>query len=138
MLDALRRMLTFYEELAEQGQGSPTSQIRVADALRRMGDLHRSLREYDDAEATLLQALAALEGLIDDRPDETAPHIQHARANYTLGRVYRDMGRRDEGDSLIQFAIAELEALPSDAPQRRHIQELLSRFRRDVRRVPGE
>jgi tetratricopeptide (TPR) repeat protein len=103
-----------------------------------MGDLHRSLREYDDAEATLLQALAALEGLIDDRPDETAPHIQHARANYTLGRVYRDMGRRDEGDSLIQFAIAELEALPSNAPQRRHIQELLSRFRREVHRVPGE
>ena len=138
MLDALGRMLTFYEELAEQGQGSPTSQIRVAEALRRMGDLHRSLREYDDAEATLLQALAALEGLIDDMPDETEPHIQHARANYTLGRVYRDMGRRDEGNSRIQFAIAELEAFPSDAPQRRHIQELLSRFRRDVHRVPGE
>jgi hypothetical protein len=48
------------------------------------------------------------------------------------------MGRRDEGDSLIQFAITELEALPSDAPQRRHIQELLSRFRRDVRRAAGD
>jgi len=73
-----------------------------------MGDLHRSLHEYDDAEAALLQAIASLEGLIEDMPDETEPHIQHARANYTLGRVYRDMGRSDEGDSLIQFAITEL------------------------------
>ncbi len=138
MLDALQRMLVFYEQLAEQGQGGPESQIRVAEALRRMGDLHRSLHDYEAAESTLLEAIASLEGLIEDMPDETEPHIQHARANYTLGRVYRDMGRRDEGDSLIQFAITELEALPSDAPQRRHIQELLSRFRRDVRRVPGE
>jgi tetratricopeptide (TPR) repeat protein len=138
MLDALGRMLAFYEQLAEQGQGGPESRIRVAEALRRMGDLRRSLHEYDDAEAALLQAIASLEDLIKDMPDETQPHIQHARANYTLGRVYRDMGRRDEGDPLIQCAIAELEALPSDAPQRRHIQELLSRFRRDARRVPGE
>jgi tetratricopeptide (TPR) repeat protein len=138
MLEALGRMLAFYEQLAEQGQGGRQSRIRVAEALRRMGDLHRSLHEYDDAEAALLQAIASLEGLIKDMPDETEPHIQHARANYTLGRVYRDMGRRDEGDSLIQFAITELEALPSDAPQRRHIQELLSRFRRDVRRAAGD
>jgi len=138
MLDALGRMLAFYEQLAEQGQGSPKSQIRVAEAHRRMGDLHRSLHEYEAAEAALLQAIASLEGLIEDMPEETELHIQHARANYTLGRVYRDMGRSDAGDSLIQFAITELEALPSDAPQRRHIQELLSRFRRDVRRVPGE
>ena len=102
-----------------------------------MGDLHRSLHEYDDAEAALLQAIASLERLIENMPDETEPHIQHARANYTLGRVYRDMGRRDEGDALIQFAITELEALPNDAPQRRHIQELLSRFRRDVNRNAG-
>jgi len=58
MLDALGRMLAFYEQLAEQGQGGPKSQIRVAEALRRMGDLHRSLHEYDDAEAALLQAIA--------------------------------------------------------------------------------
>jgi tetratricopeptide (TPR) repeat protein len=107
MLDALERMLAFYEQLAEQGQGGRQSQIRVAEALRRMGDLHRSLYEYDDAEAALLQAIASLEGLIEDMPDETEPHIQHARANYTLGRVNRDMGRRDEGDPLIQFAIAK-------------------------------
>jgi tetratricopeptide (TPR) repeat protein len=138
MLDALERMLAFHERLAEQGQGGPESQIRVAEALRRMGDLYRSLHEYDDAEAALLRAIASLEGLIEEVPDETEPHIQYARANYTLGRVYRDMGRRDEGDPLIQLAVTELEALPSDAPQRRHIQELLSRFRRDVRRVPGE
>jgi tetratricopeptide (TPR) repeat protein len=138
MLDALGRMLAFYEQLATQGQGGRQSQIRVAEALRRMGDLHRSLHEYDDAEAALLRAIASLEGLIEDVPDETEPHIQHARASYTLGRVYRDMGRRDEGDPLIQLAVTELEALPSDAPQGRHIQELLIRFRRDVRRVPGE
>lgn len=138
MLDALKRMLSFYEQLAKQGQGGPESRIRVAEALRRMGDLRRSLHEYEDAEAALLEAIASLERLVEDMPDETEPHIQHARANYTLGRVYRDMGRGDEGHALIQFAITELEALPSDAPQRRHIQELLSRFRRDVRRVPGE
>ena len=138
MLDALKRMLVFYEQLAMQGHGGPEAQIRVAEALRRMGDLHRNLREYDDAEAALLKAVASLEHVIGERPDETEPHIQHARANYTLGRVYRDMGRGDEGDVLIQFAVVELEALPDDTPQRRHIQELLSRFQRDVRRVPGE
>jgi tRNA A-37 threonylcarbamoyl transferase component Bud32 len=134
MLDALRRMLSFYEQLAEQRQGGPESQIRVAEALRRMGDLHRSLREYDDAEAVLLQAIASLQCRIENVPDDTIPHIQHARANYTLGRVYHDMGQLDEGEILIQLAITELEALPNDSPQRRHIQELLSRFRRDVNR----
>lgn len=138
MLHALERMLAFYEQLAEQGQGGPESQIRVAEALRRMGDLHRSLHEYDAAEAALRQAIASLERLVEDSPDQTEPQIQHARANYTLGRVYRDKGRRDEGDALIQLAITELEALPNNTPQRRHIQQLLSRFRRDVPRVPDE
>jgi tetratricopeptide (TPR) repeat protein len=138
MLDALERMLAFYEQLGEQGEGGPESQIRVAEALRRMGDLHRSLHEYDEAEAALRQAIASLDRLIKDRPDQTEPRIQHARANYTLGRVYRDTGRRDEGDALIRLAITELEAIPNDAPQRRHIQELLSRFRRDAPRVRGE
>jgi tetratricopeptide (TPR) repeat protein len=136
MLDALERMLAFYEQLAEQGQGGPESQIRVAEALRRMGDLRRSLHEYEAAESALLEAIASLDRLIDDTPEETELHIQHARANYTLGRVYRDMDRRDAGDTSIQLAITELENLPNDAPQRRHIQELLSRFSRDVRRVP--
>jgi hypothetical protein len=36
------------------------------------------------------------------------------------------------------LAITELEALPNSTPQRRHIQQLLSRFRRDVPRVPDE
>jgi tetratricopeptide (TPR) repeat protein len=138
MLDALRRMLAFYEQLAIQGHGGPEAQIRVAEALRRMGDLHRNLREYDDAEAALLEAVASLEHIIGEKPDETEPHIQHARANYTLGRVYRDMGRSEAGDTLIQLAITELENLPDAAPQRRHIQELLSRFRRDVHRVPDD
>lgn len=138
MLGALGRMLAFYEQLAEQGQDGHESQVRVTEALRRMGDLRRNLHEYEDAEAALLAAIASLDRLIDDTPDETKLHIQHARANYTLGRVYSDMGRGDEGDALIQLAITELEELPNDAPQRRHIQELLGRFRRGVRRVPGE
>lgn len=138
MLDALGRMLAFYEQLAKQGQGGPKSQVRVAEALRRMGDLHRSLHEYGEAEAALLQAIASLDHLIEDSPDQSDPRIQHARANYTLGRVYRDTDRLDEGDTLIRLAITELEALPNDAPQRRHIQELLSRFRRDLPQVSGE
>ncbi len=138
MLNALKRMLAFHERLAEQGQGNPQAQIRVAEAFRRMGDLYRSLHEYDNAEAALRQAITSLERLVEDSPDQTDPQIQHARANYTLGRVYRDKGQRDDGDALIQLAIIELEALPNDAPQHRHILELLSRFRRDVPRVPGE
>ncbi|HUT94854.1 MAG TPA: protein kinase [Thermoguttaceae bacterium] len=138
MLDALGRMLAFYEQLAEQGQGGPESQIRVAEALRRIGDLRRSLHGYEDAESALLEAIASLDRLIDDTPEEPELHIQHARANYTLGRVYRDMGRRDEGGTLIQCAITELENLPNNAPQRRHVQELLSRFRKDVRRIPSK
>ncbi len=138
MLDALGRMLAFYEQLAEQGQGGLESQIRVAEALRRMGDLHRSLNEYDNAESTLLDAIALLDRLIEDSPDQTEPRIQHARANYTLGRVFRDIDRFDEGDALIQSAIAELESLPEGSPPRRHIQELLNRFRRDIPRAAGE
>ena len=138
MLNALKRMLAFHERLAEQGQGNPQAQIRVAEAFRRMGDLYRSLHEYDNAEAALRQAITSLERLVEDSPDQTDPQIQHARANYTLGRVYRDKGQRDDGDALIQLAIIELEALPNDAPQHCHILELLSRFRRDVPRVPGE
>ncbi len=138
VLDALGRMMAFYEQLAEQGQRGPESQMRVAEALRRMGDLHRCLHKYDDAEVSLLEAISLLDHRIDDASEDTEVHIEHARANYTLGRVYWDMGRRDEGDALIQFAITKLEALPNDSPQRRHIQDLLSRFRRDTRRGPGE
>ncbi|TWU39779.1 serine/threonine protein kinase [Novipirellula artificiosorum] len=138
MLAAIERMLAFYEQLAEQGQSGPESQIPMAEALRRMGDLQRSLHEYEDAESTLLTAIALLDRLIEDRPDQAVAQIQHARANYTLGRVYRDTGRLDEGDALIQLAITELEDLPDNAPQRRHLQELLSRFRRDTPRAAGK
>jgi tetratricopeptide (TPR) repeat protein len=135
MLAALQRMLAFYEQLAAQGHGGPESQLRIAEALRRMGDLRRSLREYEEAEVTLLEAVALLDGLIDETPEEAEFRIEHARAGYTLGRVYQDMGRSEEGDSTIQSAIKELEELSGHAPQRRHIEELLARFRRD--RNPG-
>lgn len=138
MLDALERMLSFYEQLAKQGKGGAESQLRVAEALRRMGDLRRSLREFDEAKSTLLEAIASLDRLIQDDPGQTEVQIQHARANYTLGRVYCDMGRSDEGDALIQSAIAALESLPDDAPQRRHVQELLHRFQKDVSPAAGE
>ena len=130
MLDALERMLKFYEQLADQGQTGPESEVRMAEALRRKGDLHRNLHEYEDAERALLNAILLLERLISETPDEVEPRIQHARAHYTLGRIYRDMKRDDEGDVLIQRAISELEALPQDAPQRRHIEGLLGRFRK--------
>jgi tetratricopeptide (TPR) repeat protein len=138
MLEALGRMLAFYKQLAEHGQQDPQAQIRMAEALRRMGDLRRNLEEYEDAEQMLLEAIDLLSGLVDVPELDIEVRIQHARANYTLGRVYRDMDRFDEGDVLIQSAIAELEALPDDAAQRRHIQELLNRFRRDIPRAAGE
>jgi eukaryotic-like serine/threonine-protein kinase len=135
MRDALGRMLAFYTQLAEQGQDSSRIQLRMAEALRRLGDIHRGLREYDQAEASLNEGLSILDRLLVDDSQNIDLQIQRARTSYTLGRVYHDMNRGEEGVALIQLAIIELESLPGYAPQRRHIQELLSRFRRDLPRI---
>jgi tetratricopeptide (TPR) repeat protein len=142
MLDALERMLAFYQRLAEQGQQGPQLRLREAETLRRMGDLHRVMRHYDPAEESLRRALVILDDLIDAAAavadsknvtaEDVAARIQRARANYTLGRVYRDRRQREEGSRLIQTAIEELESLPDRSHQRRHIAELLRRFREDL------
>jgi hypothetical protein len=102
---------------------------------KEKADPNPSLHEYGDAKRPFSKRSSRLDSLIDDAPDETELHIQHARANYTLGRVYRDMNRGEEGVALIQLALIELESLPGDAPQRRHIQELLSRFQKNLPRI---
>jgi tetratricopeptide (TPR) repeat protein len=142
MLDALGRMLAFYQRLDEQGEGSVGLRLRKAETLRRLGDLHRGMRRYDEAEQSLREALLILDNshVLDfastapakPTADYVAALIQHARANYTLGRVYRDRGQGEEESRLIQTAIEELESLPDRGHQRRHIAELLRRFRKDL------
>jgi eukaryotic-like serine/threonine-protein kinase len=146
MRDALGRMLAFYQQIAEQGQDSLRIQLRMAEALRRLGDIQRTLREYDQAEANLHKGISILDRLIVEDSGNGGEYtedgggytedlqIQRARASYTLGRVYHDMERHDEGDLLIQLAISDLESLPEAVPQRRHVEELLGRFRMDTPR----
>ena len=78
----LEHMLDFYRRLAAQDDADPAIRLKIAEANRRVGDIHYRLGHFEDAKAAYAQAIQLFEQIggqarnSTGHPRRTRPHTQ--------------------------------------------------------------
>lgn len=93
LLDSTLRM---YDELAKEQGDHPVVRRNRIMALIASGDIHRSLRNNEQAEKLLKQATELLDAEMQASPDDLGPHYRATGAYWSLGVVYKDSDRPTE------------------------------------------
>ncbi|MGB0715329.1 MAG: protein kinase domain-containing protein [Phycisphaerae bacterium] len=116
----LKHMLQFYSQLATETRDTDAWQVRLANAKRRIGEIHHQLGEMEEAEKALADALTTLER--EKRPGDAERAYAYERAmihnHRGLVYVHKDempKAREDFEAALKLFERAQSEA---DADQR--------------------
>ena len=92
----LESMLSFYDQLARQNDSDLNLDMESARARRRVGDIHRRLGQYENAEEAYRRALE-LYGQLAQTADDGADHaLRMAAIHNELGIVHERTGRMPE------------------------------------------
>ncbi len=109
----LEHMLEFYRRLAAQDDANPALRLKIAEANRRVGNIHSRLGHLDDAEAAYTQAIRLFEQLEADRGPTPTTRVELARIHSQLGTALIAQERIEDGREYFRQARDILEALPS-------------------------
>ena len=115
----LEHMLDFYRRLAAQDDADPAIRLKIAEANRRVGDIHYRLGHFEDAKAAYTQAIQLFEQLEAERGTAPATRVELARIHNQLGTTLIAQERIEDGRAFYQEARQILEAMqltPSYSP----------------------
>jgi len=84
----LRRMLSFYQELAQQEGNAPALLLKIAAAQRRVGDIYSLLGQYEAARTAYEESTAQYERLHEAAPDDSHLEVSLARVKIQLGQTF--------------------------------------------------
>ncbi|HNQ22538.1 MAG TPA: serine/threonine-protein kinase [Phycisphaerae bacterium] len=115
----LEHMLGFYGRLATQEGADPTIRLKIAEANRRVGDIHCRLGHAEEAKAAYTQAAELFEQIEANTGATPTTRVELARVHNELGSILLTQERDQQGRASLQKARAILEALqptPSDSP----------------------
>jgi serine/threonine protein kinase len=115
----LEHMLGFYGRLAAQEGADPAIRLKIAEANRRVGDIHCHLGHLEEAKAAYTRAVQLFEQIEANSGPTPATRVELARVHNELGSILLTQERDQEGRAFLQKARAILEALqptPSDSP----------------------
>jgi len=106
----LEHMLGFYRRLAAQEGADPAIRLKIAEANRRVGDIHHRLGHFEDAHAAYARAIELFENLGSD--GETTPTNQVALAHIhnELGTILIAQEHGEDGRTFLEKAREILEA----------------------------
>ena len=106
----LHRMLEYYDDLAMLSAGDDALAEKIAEANRKMGDIHLQLGQHDKAQLAYNAAIAQFK----DLPDSVGQNRRVLRLASTynqLGNAYREAGEYEQSEAAHQDARAILEPL---------------------------
>lgn len=83
--ELLEKSLAFYQESLAQNSSDPTIRRETAQAYMRLDQIYTSLRQVDEAEKALLEAISLYQGLVDDFPENSQYLLEKGVAQLTLG-----------------------------------------------------
>jgi len=110
----LEHMLVFYDRLAEQGGDDAQLRQRVAEANRRIGDIHQRLGHFQEAEIAYTKALGAFQQLFGDIRSDRELQLEIIGIHHEVATTLWAAGEPDEGRDSCSKALAILEAVPSE------------------------
>ena len=92
----LESMLSFYDQLARQNDSDLNLDMESARARRRVGDIHRRLGQYENAEEAYRRALELYGQLAQTAGDDGDHAVRMAAIHNELGIVHERTGRMPE------------------------------------------
>ena len=118
----LEHLLVFYDRLAAQESEDAAFRIKAADASRRVGDIRRTLGQFDQAETAYARALETYRQVSKERneskseegPNDLTLLKEIARLHNDLGDLHTETGSPKEGR---QFHLKALEMLEGPASE---------------------
>jgi tetratricopeptide (TPR) repeat protein len=111
----LEEMLTFYGRLAAEMGDQAAIRLKVAEANRRIGDIHQRLGEFDQAQAAYRQAHNLYQQLQAESGDKGRFRYEIADILNSLGSLQSAMGQPEQGRVSHRQALALLQAAgPAD------------------------
>lgn len=133
----LEQLLVVYQGLAEQEGSGSLVPWKVAEANRRVGDIHQRLGQYEQAGAAYQRALEGFELIVaGGGGDRTGLAVQLARVHNELGNVHRAVEEPALSSHLEALEILE-SASSEDSRLPEHRYELARTYYLLARR-PGE
>ena len=112
----LEHMLDFYRRLAAQDDADPAIRLKIAEANRRVGNIHSRLGHFNDARAAYTRAIGLFQQLEADSGITPTTRIELARINNQLGISLVAQDRGEDGREFFQQARAILQALQLTSP----------------------
>ncbi len=114
--DLLEQALRFYQEFVKQKSTDPTVRMELGRAYWRLGEIHRLLKQLDQAEEPHRQAVAVYQKLTEEFPTVldygNALGISYAN----LGNLLKDLGRFPEAEQNLHQAISLQKKLLTEVP----------------------
>ncbi len=109
----LEHMLDFYRRLAAQDDADPAIRLKIAEANRRVGNIHSRLGHFDDARAAYTRAVGVFQQIEADSGTAPATRIELARIHNQLGTTLIAQERVEDSRAFFREAREILEALQS-------------------------
>jgi serine/threonine protein kinase len=133
----LLQALEFYEEFSAQKGSDPEIRFETGRAYRRVGSIQHLLGQRPQASQALRRAIALLERLAEDFPEEAKYRTELASAYSTLGFTLVDTGEIRPGSDAYRYATELMEHLASDSSAAPDSRERLSDAYRRLGTLPG-
>ena len=123
----LEKTLNYYEKFTGFAATTPAVRLEHGRAYQRMGEIHRKLGRFDDAERAFRKALGLLEPL--GAGADSAPDARRALAatRTRLGDLLFRQERLDQAEGLFKQATAVLEPMAGEAAATAEDRGLLAR-----------
>jgi tetratricopeptide (TPR) repeat protein len=112
----LEKALKHYEEFARESGDTEEIRHDVARAYLRIGQIHKKLGDYAQAEAALRHAQGLLHQLVADFPAAAAHRRELARSYSELGGVLKHTGRLEAAEAAFAADQALIQELAADFP----------------------
>ena len=124
----LENLLKFYDRLADAAGDNPDLTLKCASALRRVGDIHQRLGQYDESIDSYEQAVALYQQIENSGGDRaTELLITRVGVMNEIGLAQRLNGQDESARASHRQAISTLEELPTDIRQQPDAQYELAR-----------
>src|SRR5262249_13718545 len=120
----LTRALAFYQKFLHEGGDDPAVRQETARAYQRLGDIHKKLDEYPQAEDAFRRAVGLQASPAESAPAEPGCRHDLARTWQRLGLLYRDSGRVQQAKVVYKQALAVREELVAEHPRPEYRDEL--------------
>ncbi|MHC4706876.1 MAG: tetratricopeptide repeat protein [Planctomycetota bacterium] len=113
--ELLQKAQIYYQGFLEESSDEPTVRQETGRAYRRVGDIHKILGEYEQAEQAYRSAMDVFDKLAVDFPDAADHRMEIAVSGNGLGLALRALGRHQQAEEAFIAASALLEALAEES-----------------------